>query len=335
MTLIDERELIEEQEKKKRVLNFLKKAILILVVLGLILLVYMSTKDLKKFKVMLNGNQVSNIDDGLLLKDQKGKIVEENGQVYISIQKLSTILNNEYFNGEYKKKDEDKAKCQIRIENIYTSYVSDSNKIYKVIVYSNDEKDNKNNNTNNEDASRLQSEKKYEYFSTNNNVKNVDNVLYASIDAIKIGFDVSISYDSKKNTLDIYSLDYLEKIAKSKRNDYVPSNEYEYTNKRLLKYGMTIVKNSDGNLGVGSYTNEQKLNSCVASCKYSSIEFNEAAKTLSVVTSSDNQKCILYLNLDKQEVEQSITSQYTDIKEIDNNFEYFVIKDNDKMRYNK
>ena len=145
-----------------------------------------------------------------------------------------------------------------------------------------------------------------------------------------LGFDVSISYDTKKNTIAIYSPDYMETLAKSNRSDTVPSTEYEYINKRLLKYGMSIVKNSDGNLGVGSYTNQDKLTSFVASCKHSSIKFNEATKTLEVTTSGDNKKCVLRLNTDNQTVEKNMDSQYDDIKEIDNDFKYFLIKDKEK-----
>ncbi|MBP3502312.1 MAG: WG repeat-containing protein [Clostridia bacterium] len=336
MTLIDEQEIIYEQEKRKKILKTLIRAIIFLILLGIILLVYISTKDLKKLKVLIDGNPQNNIEEGLVLKNEQGNIVKENEQIYISVQKLSTLLNCQYYNSEYKKKGEDKTKCQIRIQNEYTSYISNSNKIYKVIVNKKEESNQSNDktkNTNNKqeiDLNINESEKEYEYFLLNDNVKYVNDIIYASEDAIETGFNVSISYDSKKNTISIYTLDYLETLAKSKRNDIVSSTEYDYINKRLLKYGMSIVKDSEGNLGVGSYTNEQKLDSYVASCKYSSIKFNESTKTLSVVTSNDNQKCILYLNLDKQEVEKSITSQYDDIKEVDNNFEYFLIEDDEK-----
>lgn len=341
MTLIDEQELIYEQERKRKIFKTLIVAIIVLIILGIILLAYISTKDSKTLKVLIDGNSQSNIEENLVLKDENGKILEENGQIYISVQRLSTLLNYQYYNSEYKKKGEDKTKCQVRIQNEYTSYISNYNKIYKAIVNKKEETDdknvnktiNKNNNINNGqdlDSTVDTNDVKYEYFSLDNNVKYINDIIYASKDAIEIGFNVSISYDAKKNTIAIYTLDYLEALAKSKRNDIVSSTEYNYINKRLLKYGMSIVKDSDGNLGVGSYTDEEKLSSYVASCKYSSIEFNEAAKTLAVVTSDDNQKCILHLNLENQEIEKNITSQYSDIKEIDNNFKYFLVKDNEK-----
>ena len=337
MTLIDEEELLFEQEKKRKIFKTLITAIIILAILGIILLIYVNTRDSKKLKILIDGNSQTNIDETLILKDENEKIIEEDGQIYISVQKLSTLLNYQYYNSEYKKKGEDKTKCQVRIQNEYTSYISNSNKIYKTIVNKNEETDNQNtnrtNNINNQqesDPTINTNDTKYEYFTLNNNVRYVNDTIYASLEAIEIGFNVSISYDNKKNTITIYTLDYLETLAKSNRNDVVESTEYDYTNKRLLKYGMSIVKDSEGNLGVGSYTDEQKLSSYVASCRYSNIEFNEATKTLTAIASNDNKKCILYLNLENQEVEKNITSQYSDIKEIDNNFQYFLIKENDK-----
>ena len=258
--------------------------------------------------------------------------------IYISVQKLATMLNYEYYNSEYKKKGEDKTKCQVRIQNEYTSYIANSNKMYKTIVTKNTDDKDKNNtsnttNTNDEQqVNQNNNDEEYEYFTIDNNIKYVNDEIYASTQAIMLGFDVSISYDTKKNTIAIYSPDYMETLAKSNRSDTVPSTEYEYINKRLLKYGMSIVKNSDGNLGVGSYTNQDKLTSFVASCKYSSIKFNEATKTLEVTTSGDNKKCVLRLNTDNQTVEKNMDSQYDDIKEIDNDFKYFLIKDKEKSK---
>lgn len=340
MTLIDEREVMFEQEKKQKIFKTIIKAIVVLLILGVILLVYATTNKSKTLKFFVDGNQQAQIDDSLVLKNEKGKVLEENGEIYISVQKLSTMLNYQYYNSEYKKKGEDKTKCQVRIQNEYTSYISDSNNIYKAIVTKNEDGSNQNNKSNNNSSNNksqnMESDEneandvEYEYFTVKNNVKYVNDEIYASLEAIELGFNVSISYDSKKNTIAVYTLDYLEALAKSKRDDTVSSSEYDYKNKRLLKYGMSIVEDSEGNIGVGNYIDSDKINSYVASCKYSSIEFNEAAKTLTVVTSNDNKKCILYLNLDNKVVEKNITSQYTDLKEADNNFEYFIIKDNDK-----
>ena len=149
MTLIDEEELLFEQEKKRKIFKTLITAIIILAILGIILLIYVNTRDSKKLKILIDGNSQTNIDETLILKDENEKIIEEDGQIYISVQKLSTLLNYQYYNSEYKKKGEDKTKCQVRIQNEYTSYISNSNKIYKTIVNKNEETDNQNTNRTN------------------------------------------------------------------------------------------------------------------------------------------------------------------------------------------
>lgn len=334
MTLIDENELVYEQEKRRKLFKILIRLIIVLIILCLILIIYRNIVKNKTFKCYVDGKrQVTAVDD-LLLKDEKGKVLVENGNVYISIRKLSTILNCQFYNSEYKRKGEDKTKCQIKIDNIYTSYIANSNKVYKTIVEENETPNTKQNTTDQndndfqeiEDLTKLE----FEYFTIDKVIRYENDELYASIDGIELGFDISVSYNSKNNTLTIYSLNHLEEVAKKARNDVVDSSEYSYKNKRLLKYGMVVVKDSEGNLGVGSYTNSDKVGSYVASCKYKDIDFNEGTKTLSAVASNDNKKVLLFVNTDNQEVEKNMSTQYSDIKEITGNFDYFLVKENGK-----
>lgn len=326
MTLIDEREVYYEQEKKRKVFKTLITTIIILMIIAIILLIFVKIKESRKFKIYVDGNEISDIDNNILLKDEKGKIYENDGKIYFSIRDLSNLLGRQYYNSEYKKKGEDKTRCQIRNENEYTSFISDSSNIYKAIVpVQNDNEDN------HEDEYEIIPSVEYEYFNLDNSVKYINEKIYADTDAVELAFNVAISYDSKKKKLVISSLDYLEnEVAKKIRSDVVDSSEYDYTNKRLFKYGMCIVKDAEGNFGVGSYTNKDKLGTYVASCKYSSIKFNEAQKTLNVVTSNDNKEGILFLDIKNQEVINNIASQYDKIECVDNNFKYFITKSQEK-----
>ncbi len=329
MTLIDERDVAYEQERKRKLFKAIIMSIIVLMIIAIVLLIFVKVKNSSKLKLYVDGKEVSNIESTLILRDEKGKIVEENGQIYFSVKDMSNLLSRQYYNSEYKQKGEDKTKCQIRNENEYTSYISDSNNYYKAIVTENDVQ-NKSKSSDGFEAIPEKNIVEYEYFTLGNNVKFVNENIYADKEAIELGFDVAISYDARKKVIRISSLDYLEKLAKDARKDIVDSSEYDYTNKRLLKYGMSIVKDSQGNLGVASYTNKDKLTSCVASYKYSDIKFNEAEKTLSVITSSDDKEGILLLDLEKQEVTKSVNTQYDEIKCADNKFEYFVVKNQDK-----
>lgn len=345
MTLIDERELLDEQEKKKKVVKLIIKIIIVLTIICILLLIFRSCAKKRAFKCKINGNERTNVSDNLLYKDNKGNIYVENGKVFISIRELSNVLNTElskvsnkessnvleyqFYNSEYKRKGEDKTRCQVKVGNIYTSYIAYSNNIYRAIPDNTfeDEK-NKQNTQNNDGFEDIEDEIKteFEYFTVADKVMYINDELYASIEAIEIGFDVKVSYDEKNNTLIINTLSKLEEAAKEARNDTASSSEYSYKNKRLLKYGMTIVKNADGNLGIASYTDKEKNGAFVASCKYSQIDFNEATKTLTAVLSNDNKEGLLYLNVDTQQIEKDIKPQYEEIAEMTNNFDYFLIK---------
>lgn len=333
MTLIDEKEWYQEQEKKRKIFKVIIRLLIILVVICIVLLVYRGITNNKKFKCNLDGNYLADIGDELLLKDDKGKVIVDNGNVYVSIRKLSTILNCQFYNSEYKKKGEDKTKCQVKLDNIYTSYVAGSDKIYKAIVEENsDESKSNKSSTSNSEFEEIENMTKvdFEYFTIANSVLYQNDELYTSLEGIELGFDVSVSYNQKNNTLNIYKLDYLENLAKDKRSNVLSSKNYSYKNKRLLKYGMVILQDENGNLGIGSYTNSDKFDSYVVSCKYTNLDFNEGTKVISAVTQNDNKKCLLYLDLNNQEVTKDITSQYSEIKEITNNFDYFLIKENGK-----
>lgn len=323
MTLIDEREVYYEQERKRKLFKSIITAIIVLVVIAIILLIFIKVKDYGKFSIVVDGKNVSKYADTLVLKDEKGNIYNNNGQIYFSVKDVSSLLNRQYYNNEYKSKGEDQTKCQIKNGNEYTSLISDSKKIYKAIL--NESVASSTDNNSEEFQEIPNNVVNYEYFEIGDSIKYVNDTIYANIEAIELAFDVDITYDSKKNIVSIATLDYLENIAKSKRSDFADSSQYNYTNRRLLKYGMCIVNGSEGNIGVGCYTDDEKLKEYVASCKYSSIEFNEAACTLDTI-SNDGKHSILKLNVDNHQVEKTVTSEYEDIELMDNDFNYFKVK---------
>lgn len=330
MTLIDERELQNEQEKKEKMFKLIIKLIIILIGIVIALLIFRAVAKNKTFKCIVDDKK-STVSDNILYKDNKGKIYLENGKVFISIRELSNTLGYQFYNNEYKKKGEDKSKCQVKVDNIYTSYVGGSNKIYRAIVKNQEDQEKQKKQSKSQDDFEEIEDKvdvEFEYFTVDDNVKYVNNELYASLEAIQIGFDVHVSYTENNNTLKIETLDFLEKKASDNRKDYVSSAEYSYKNKRLLKYGMVIVRDSEGNYGVASYTDKSKEGTFVASCKYSKIDFNEGTSTLATVTNNDKKSGLLYIN--NQQVEKSVSSEYEEMKEITNNFDYFLVKQEGK-----
>ena len=93
---------------------------------------------------------------------------------------------------------------------------------------------------------------------------------------------------------------------------------------------MIVVKDTQGNYGVASYTNNSMEGAFIASCKYSKIDFNEATSTLSTITNLDNKAGILYLNLSNQSVDKNVTSEYQELREITDDFKYFLVKQDGK-----
>ena len=333
MTLIDERELQNEQEKKEKIVKLIFKIIIILIAIVIAILIYRAVAINKSFKCIIDEEKNNSVSDNIMYKDNKGKIYLENGKVFISIRELSNTLGYQFYNNEYKKKGEDKSKCQIKVNNIYTSYIGNSNKIYRAIVKNQTEQERANKkNVSNDDFEEIEDEPnvEFEYFTVEDNVKYVNNELYASLEAIEIGFDISISYTENNNTVKIYTLDCLEKKASEVRKDYVSSAEYIYKNKRLLKYGMVLVKDSEGNYGVASYTDKNKEGTFVASCKYSKIDFNEGTSTLATVTNTDKKSGLLFVNMENKQVEKSTSSEYEEMKEITDKFDYFLVKQDGK-----
>ena len=331
MTLVDERDLRNEQEKKQKIVKTIIRAIIILVVIIAVILICRAIVKKNEFKCIIDGNRNNAVSSNILYKDSKGKVFVENGKVFVSLRELSNTLGYQFYNSEYKKKGEDKSKCQVQVDNIYTSYIAGSNKIYRAIVLNPSDSQN-NSNDNQDEFQEIEEAKKveFEYFTVGDNVRLENDELYASIEAVQIGFDVIIQYDQKNNTLTICTLDYLENKAKEVRADYAPSTEYSYKNKRLLKYGMVVVKDTQGNYGVASYTNNSMEGAFIASCKYSKIDFNEATSTLSTITNLDNKAGILYLNLSNQSVDKNVTSEYQELREITDDFKYFLVKQDGK-----
>ena len=336
MTLIDEREVMFEQERKQKIIKNIIKIIAILVFIVIVLLVYISTKDAGKLKVLVDGNEQSNLDSQLILKNEKGKILEENGDIYISVQKLATMLNYEYYNSEYKKKGEDKTKCQVRIQNEYTSYISNSSLIYKAVVVDDIADDDVNNqNTTNQSKNNTKKDEEntektieYEYFNIDNGVKYIDGEIYASQEAIELGFNVIMGYNAKNKTISIYTLDALEKIAGQNVNLAVVGDDCEYYNKKLLKYGLVLIRNSDGDYGIANYNDYQEGN-YIVSCKYSKIRFCESSSTIIVTTSDDSKQGILKLDLvNKNKADTKIEPKYDLIKLIDEKNDLYLIKEN-------
>ena len=330
MNLIDENEEKEQAESKKKILKIILISIAVLVFLAIILIVFSVVKNNNTLKLQINGKNAE-LQSGFVLMADKKNILIENGQMYISVRKLVSALGGEYYNDEYKNKGEDTTKCYIKTStnsNEYTSYISNSSQIYKAsMLMAQDEEasDNTNNTTQNKtkkDDSDVEKTVEYEYF----NIENGE--IYASKEAIELGFNVIMTYNEKNKTISIYTLDTLETVAAKNVNLAVIGDNCEYYNKKLLKYGLVLIQNSAGDYGIANYNNYQEEN-YIVSCKYSNIRFCESSGTVIVTTSEDGKQGILKLDLvNLEKADTKIEPKYQLIKLISEKENLYLVKEN-------
>lgn len=216
MILKDEEEIEVIHKKNKKI----KKMIILLIVLLIMLSITIGALIVYR---MYNPTEITTYIDGILIEDFD-KILDfqtdENGktQIYIPIRDFASYLNIankdfEYrtYKGDYDPKTEDDNKCySIRDGYEVAVFSKDSKIIYKL-----------NLQNKNED---------YEECYIDKNIFENNGKLYASVDGIEQGYNVSFSYDDKKKNISIYTLDYL-----------MTNYELDLTNKSMGEYGtMTI-----------------------------------------------------------------------------------------------
>lgn len=334
MNLIDENEEKEQAENQKKLLKIILIIIAALVVIAIILITFSSIKNNNTLKLQVN-NKSTSVPEGLVLMNDSKNVVIENNQIYISVRKLVSVLGGdiEYYNDEYKNKGEDTTKCYIKTSNEYTSFISNSSQIYKAIILDESQTDTNTSNNQittttkkgNDDSQKVT---EYEYFNIENGVKYINGEIYANQDAIELGFNVIMYYNQKNKTISIYTLDNLESIAAKNVNLAVIGNECEYYNKKLLKYGLVLIKNKEGNYGIANYNDYQDGN-YIVSCKYSNIRFCESSSTVIVTNSDDNKQGILKLDLvNKEKADIKIEPKYEFIKQMDENMNLYLVKEN-------
>ena len=299
MNLIDN-ELDVEKEKNNKIIKIIVIFIAVLFIMGVILFSYMSYLKSKQFSFKINGSTIQNYDSDLFYND-------EEGEKYISVRDLSNFLKKtkkmeiDYNNGGYKDYTEDTTKCYVETADEVAGFEANSSKMYKVI----------------------KTDQIFEYFSLDKPVKSINGKLYASLDGIKIGFNVALSFDNKSNTLSITTLDAIVKKYETQLNKSgISSKNMSFANKKALRYGMMIVKNSEGLYGV----NDIKTGESILGIKFTDLKFVESTKDF-IVTTPEKKQGIISVDNGK-----TIEPQYTEIRQLDTKLNLYLVK-NDKGKY--
>ena len=336
MNLIDENEEQEQAANQKKIVKIIIITIAVLVLIGVILAIYSVVKKKNTLKFEVDGTSKTITSGMFYSEDSKNIYVDENNNIYISVKKLAATLGVEYFNDEYKNKGEDTSKCYIKTENEYTSYISGSSEIYKAIIVDEQQETGTTETTNNKNNKNIEEKKitEFEYFNIENGVRNINGEIYASSEAIELGFNVRVAYDKSNKDVQIITLDGLEQIAQKQLANAsvtpVTGDECGYQNRKLLKYGLVMIKNAQNCYGVANYYNYSDGN-YVLSCKYSSIRFCEDTGNLNVITLADEKQGVMKLDLDSgNKVETLIEPNYQLIKRMDEDLDIYLVKSSGK-----
>ena len=271
MRFVDDEEELEEKIKSKQTKR------LIIMLISFLLLLCMIVISLIIYRIY-HPTTITTYIDGVMIKDFD-KIVDieekdENGkmQMYIPIREFASYLNKvseEYnyqtFKGDYNPKTEEEDKCYVIINNYEVSlFEKETKTIYKVNL-----------------QNKEKSEEYIEYNIDKAIFENNGN-LYASVEGIEKGYNVSFSYDKDKKIITIYTLDYLT-------NAYVTNMEQQeielkmdtenYVDNKTIFEDLLIVQNLDNQYGIVKATD---YNSFVLETQYDKISYLEESETFLV-----------------------------------------------------
>lgn len=225
----------EKTKKKSKAPIFIGIFIVVLIILTIAIvyaIMYIKTTVLK-----VKINNVSQNDFGKLVMS----IEKEDGttQMYFPIRKVARYFGYANYSGDYVTKSEDSTKCYVDNNKEIALFTLNSN----VIILS-------RGNSQNEEVTI--DEKIFEQ----------ENELYTTIDGIEKAFNLVFDYDTNKNTINIYTLDYL---VQSYANNYNFEGAYstEIDDEKAIREGLLIVFGDDNKYGVfnvitGKYIFETK-----------------------------------------------------------------------------
>lgn len=279
------------KDKKTSIILLVSMALVFIFIIAIICtIIYIQQK---VFRVYINGVSVNLPANTIIIEEQTGKI-------QVDIMGIASYLGYDSHKGEYKIYTEDENKCWINNENETASFFLNSNKISKMPP---------------------SQTKDYEDYTIADPVVSKNGKLYTTPEGIKIGFNVTFSYNQEANNIQIYTLPYLvqQYDATLKSAGYKEGVSTKFNNQKALLYGMFVVKKDNNLYGVVNDKNQEIIGS-----RYSQMEFNENGREF-YVTNTINKKGIV--------TEQGVTKinlLYDDITLIDKNNGLYLAKNNNR-----
>ncbi len=240
-------DLLQDNKNKKKktpaqklVLALLIILIVLCVIIGGVIAYLSIEGGQKPYSITINGNVIdfNNIQI----------IVNEYGQKYISLKSICSILEYNYYNGEFKIAEEDKTKGYIDNGINIIQFFANSKRIYKT-----NEKSNLD----------------YEYYNLENKIIVSAENLYIALDDLDIALNLIVTYSEANNQTVIESPEYWisQKKEDFSKNNFIISNTPE--NLKTLSYGFIVIS-KDNKYGVLNLYGEEIIGN-----KYNTITFSE------------------------------------------------------------
>lgn len=275
MSLLDQ-EVKKEKSKGKNIVLLLLIISVLLLIFAIVAMVALSGKTTKQLILSINDENIK-IEDGLLTED-------EDGVLYISIQKIANKLGYNYNTGGYKKYNEDatNTECYLENEKQIVQFELDSNKIYKTSP---------------------ESYLDFEEYQLKHKIIKVDNMLYIALeDDLPIALSTVYSYSQNENKIILNTVENLTEKYKASLEEKQNTISEEYENQKAIVYNMLVISNESGKWGV---LNRDFIS--VIGNKYESIKFVEQAGTFivsddgkyGVISSEANKKPVIDLNYEE------------------------------------
>lgn len=262
MNLLDEEFSEKKGKDTKRTMRVILICIVLLVICIIGIFIYMMYLESQNLKVVLNGQQNSDV--------KKLLVIEADGTVYVPVRAISSYLGYSCYNGEYSDKSEDTSKCYVQCEGEAANLTLNSNKIYKLNLQ---EQDNN-----------------YTYVYMDKPVKAINGELYITADGMQKVFNTSFQYDTERNVITMYTSTYLLEQYASTILDYGYTELSEnFENNKAVVQNMLVVTD-DKYFGVINATDGTE----VLECKYDDIIYQEA--TGDFIVCSDDKYGIIGTN---------------------------------------
>lgn len=287
---------IEVQKKKKVSKLLIGLMVLIFVFIIAIICIIMYIQQ-GAFRVYIDGN-IANLPENTI-------IIEPSGKVYVSIKDIATSLGYQAHNGEYKLYSEDTNKCYVDSKNETASFFLNSNKISKMPP---------------------DQTKDYADYTITDPVISKNGKLYCSAEGIKIGFNVTFSYNQETNKIQIYTLPQLVQMYNSTMVGYGYQPIFvenvtgkNFNNQKAILYNMFVVKKEKGLYGVVDKDNKE-----IISSKYADMEFNENLNEFYVTSTTKKQGIVTAKGVTK------INLIYDSVEMIDKDNELYLVSSSGK-----